>query len=100
MQLIQSAPASARSGTSDSVLYVRCVHLEFGFEDVNEACDSCYEIGKHSGACSSTRSTRAHSFVIGRYRPNNLLDALIEGGKLLAASKLRNGFVPYSVYRS
>ena len=40
---------------------------------------------------------KAHAFVIGRYRPNNLLDALIEGGKLLAASKVRNGFVPYTV---
>ena len=34
---------------------------------------------------------KAHAFVIGRYRPGNLLDALIEGGKLLAASKARMG---------
>ena len=40
---------------------------------------------------------KAHAFVIGRYRPDNLLDALIEGDKLLAASKVRNRFVPYTI---
>lgn len=40
---------------------------------------------------------KAHAFVIGCYRPDNLLDALIEGGKLLAASKVRNRFVPYTL---
>ena len=33
----------------------------------------------------------AHAFAIGRYRPDNLLDALIERGKLLAASKVAMG---------
>jgi hypothetical protein len=43
---------------------------------------------------------KAHAFVIGRYRPDNLLDALIvgyQGGRLLAASKVRNRFVPYTL---
>ena len=43
---------------------------------------------------------KAHAFVIGRYRPDNPLDALIvgyQGGSLLAASKVRNRFVPYTL---
>jgi hypothetical protein len=40
---------------------------------------------------------KAHAFVIGRYRPDNLIDPVIGGGKLLTASKVRNRC---TIYRS
>jgi ATP-dependent DNA ligase len=72
---------------------------EFGFEGIiAKRKDSCYEIGKRSGAWLKYKVNKAQAFVIGGYTPDNPLDALIvgyyEGDKLLFASKVRNGFVP------
>jgi DNA ligase D-like protein (predicted ligase) len=72
---------------------------EFGFEGiVAKRKDSCYEIGKRSGAWLKYKVNKAQAFVIGRYTPDNPLDALIvgyyQGDKLMFASKVRNGFVP------
>jgi DNA ligase D-like protein (predicted ligase) len=72
---------------------------EFGFEGViAKRKDSCYEIGKRSGAWLKYKVNKAQAFVIGGYTPDNPLDALIvgyyEGDKLIFASKVRNGFVP------
>jgi bifunctional non-homologous end joining protein LigD len=72
---------------------------EFGFEGViAKRKDSCYEIGKRSGAWLKYKVNKAQAFVIGGYTPDNPLDALIvgyyEGDKLMFASKVRNGFVP------
>ena len=72
---------------------------EFGFEGiVAKRKDSCYESGKRSGAWFKYKVNKSQAFVIGRYTPDNPLDALIvgyyEGNKLLFASKVRNGFVP------
>ena len=72
---------------------------EFGFEGIiAKRKDSCYEIGKRSGAWLKYKVNKAQAFVIGGYTPDNPLDALIvgyyEGDKLIFASKVRNGFVP------
>ena len=72
---------------------------EFGFEGViAKRKDSCYEIGKRSGAWVKYKVNKAQEFVIGGYTPDNPLDALIvgyyESDKLIFASKVRNGFVP------
>jgi bifunctional non-homologous end joining protein LigD len=72
---------------------------EFGFEGiVAKRKDSCYEIGKRSGAWLKYKVNKAQAFVIGGYTPDNPLDALIvgyyEGNKLIFVSKVRNGFVP------
>ena len=72
---------------------------EFGFEGiVANGKDSCYEIGKRSGAWVKYKVNKAQEFVIGEYTPDNPLDALIvgyyESDKLIFASKVRNGFVP------
>jgi bifunctional non-homologous end joining protein LigD len=72
---------------------------EFGFEGiVAKRKDSCYEIGKRSGACVKCKVNKTQDFVIGGYTPDNPLDALIvgyyEGDKLIFVSKVRNGFVP------
>jgi DNA ligase D-like protein (predicted ligase) len=72
---------------------------EFGFEGIiAKRKDSCYEIGKRSGAWLKYKVNKAQAFVIGGYTPDNPLDALIvgyyEGDKLMFASKVRNGFVP------
>ncbi len=72
---------------------------EFGFEGiVAKRKDSCYEIGKRSGAWVKFKVNKAQEFVIGGYTPDNPLDALIvgyyESDKLIFASKVRNGFVP------
>ena len=72
---------------------------EFGFEGiVAKRKDSCYEIGKRSGAWVKYKVNKAQEFVIGGYTPDNPLDALIvgyyEGDKLIFVSKVRNGFVP------
>ena len=72
---------------------------EFGFEGIiAKRKDSCYEIGKRSGAWLKYKVNKAQAFVIGGYTPDNPLDALIvgyyEGDRLMFASKVRNGFVP------
>ena len=72
---------------------------EFGFEGiVAKRKDSCYEIGKRSGAWLKYKVNKAQEFVIGGYTPDNPLDSLIvgyyEGDKLIFVSKVRNGFVP------
>jgi bifunctional non-homologous end joining protein LigD len=71
---------------------------EFGFERViAKRRHSCYESGKRSGAWLKYKVNKAQAFVIGGYTPDNPLEALIvryyEGGKLIFASKVRNGFV-------
>jgi bifunctional non-homologous end joining protein LigD len=65
---------------------------EFGFAGiVAKRRDSCYEIGKRSGAWLKYKVNKAQAFVIGGYTPDNPLDALIvryyEGDKLMFASK-------------
>jgi DNA ligase D-like protein (predicted ligase) len=75
------------------------VAKEFGFEGiVAKRRDSLYEFGKRSGAWVKYKVNRRQEFVIGGYTPGNPFDALIvgyyEGGKLLYAAKVRNGFVP------
>jgi bifunctional non-homologous end joining protein LigD len=72
---------------------------EFGFEGIiAKRKESCYEIGKRSGAWLKYKVNKAQAFVIGGYTPDNPLDALIVGyyqsDKLMFASKVRNGFVP------
>ena len=72
---------------------------EFGFEGIiAKRKDSCYEIGKRSGAWLKYKVNKAQAFLIGGYTPDNPLDALIvgyyEGDKLMFVSKVRNGFVP------
>ena len=72
---------------------------EFGFEGIiAKRRDSCYEVGKRSGAWLKYKVNKAQAFVIGGYTPDNPLDALIvgcyEGQKLMFVSKVRNGFVP------
>jgi ATP-dependent DNA ligase len=71
----------------------------FGFEGIiAKRKDSFYESGKRTGAWVKYRVNRGQEFVIGGYTPGNPFDALIvgyyEGGKLLYAAKVRNGFVP------
>jgi ATP-dependent DNA ligase len=72
---------------------------EFGFEGiVAKRKDSCYEIGKRSGAWVKFKVNKAQAFVIDGYTSDNPLDALIvgyyESDKLIFANKVRNGFVP------
>jgi ATP-dependent DNA ligase len=72
---------------------------EFGFEGiVAKRKNSCYESGKRSGAWVKYKVNRSQEFVIGGYVPGNPLDSIIvgayEGGLLLFAAKVRNGFVP------
>jgi bifunctional non-homologous end joining protein LigD len=76
------------------------VAKEFGFEGiVAKRADSFYESGKRSGAWLKYRVNKGQEFVIGGYVPNNPIDSIIvgyyDGGKLLYAGKVRNGFVPY-----
>src|SRR5262245_9750660 len=75
------------------------VAKEFGFEGiVAKRKDSFYESGKRTGAWVKYKVNRGQEFVIGGYTPSNPIDALIvgyyEGGRLLYAAKVRNGFVP------
>jgi len=75
------------------------VAKEFGFEGiVAKRKDSVYESGKRTGAWVKYKVNRGQEFVIGGYTPSNPIDALIvgyyEGGRLLYAAKVRNGFVP------
>jgi len=63
--------------------------------------DSKYEPGRRSGAWQKMRVDKTHSFVIGGYTiGGSTFDALIFGyydeGKLLYASRTRNGFTPLS----
>jgi bifunctional non-homologous end joining protein LigD len=72
---------------------------KFGFEGiVAKRADSFYESGKRSGAWVKYRINKGQEFVIGGYVPNNPIDSIIvgyyDGGKLLYAGKVRNGFVP------
>jgi len=74
------------------------VAKEVGFEGiVAKRKDSVYEPGKRSGAWLKYRINRGQEFVIGGYVPDNPFDSIIVGyyqdGKLLYATKVRNGFV-------
>jgi ATP-dependent DNA ligase len=60
---------------------------EFGFEGiVAKRKDSCYEIGKRTGAWLKYKVSKAQEFVIGGYTPDNPLDALIGGYKAISSS--------------
>jgi bifunctional non-homologous end joining protein LigD len=72
---------------------------ELGLEGViAKRKDSCYEVGKRTGAWLKFKINKTQPFVIGGYTPGNPLDAVIvgyyQGGKLICAGKVRNGFVP------
>jgi DNA ligase D-like protein (predicted ligase) len=74
---------------------------EFGLEGViAKRNDSIYEPGRRSGAWVKYKVNKGQEFVIGGYTPGNPFDAVIVGyyqeGKLIFASKVRNGFVPHS----
>jgi len=61
--------------------------------------DSRYEPGLRSGAWMKMRVNRGQEFVIGGYTPGTrTFDALVigyyEGGRLIYASRTRNGFTP------
>ena len=63
--------------------------------------DSKYEPGERSGAWLKMRVNQGQEFVIGGYTPiGKSFDALVfgyyENGKLLYASRTRNGFTPSS----
>lgn len=77
------------------------IHIvrEFGLEGVvAKRKDSVYESGKRTGAWVKYKVNKGQEFVIGGYTTGNPLDALVVGyykdGKLIYASKVRNGFVP------
>jgi bifunctional non-homologous end joining protein LigD len=59
---------------------------------------SRYEPGKRSGAWIKYKINKGQEFVIGGYTQGNPFDAVVVGyyrdGKLVFASKVRNGFVP------
>jgi bifunctional non-homologous end joining protein LigD len=59
---------------------------------------SRYEPGKRSGAWIKYKANKGQEFVIGGYTQGNPFDAVVVGyyrdGKLIFASKVRNGFVP------
>jgi bifunctional non-homologous end joining protein LigD len=71
-----------------------------GFEGlVAKRRDSRYESGERSGVWRKMRVNRGQEFVIGGYTPGTrAFDALVIGyyqdGKLLYASRTRNGFTP------
>src|SRR5262245_23301537 len=96
----RTAPVVALSETLDaSPKDLIRVAKEFGFEGIfAKRKDSNYEPGKRTGAWVKYRVNRGQDFVIGGYTPGNPFDALIvgyyEGGRLLYAAKVRNGFVP------
>jgi DNA ligase D-like protein (predicted ligase) len=74
---------------------------EFGLEGVvAKRGGSVYEPGRRSGAWVKYKVNKGQEFVIGGYTPGNPFDGVIvgyyESDKLLFASKVRNGFVPYS----
>jgi bifunctional non-homologous end joining protein LigD len=75
------------------------VAKELGLEGiVAKNKKSRYEPGKRSGAWIKYKVNRGQEFVIGGYTQGNPFDAVIVGyyedGKLIFASKVRNGFVP------
>ena len=76
------------------------VATEFGFQGiVAKRADSFYESGKRSGAWLKYRINKGREFLIGGYVPDNPLDSIIvgyDGGTLLYAGKVRNGFVPHT----
>src|SRR5689334_1698319 len=56
------------------------VAKQMGFEGiVAKRKDSCYDIGKRTGAWLKLKLNRSQPFVIGGYTPGNPLDALIVG---------------------
>jgi len=71
-----------------------------GFEGlVAKRCDSRYESGLRSGAWMKMRINRGQEFVIGGYTiGTRTFDALVigyyEDGRLMYASRTRNGFTP------
>jgi ATP-dependent DNA ligase len=75
---------------------------EHGLEGlVAKRRDSKYEPGRRSGAWRKMQVDKTHSFVIGGYTiGGSTFDALVfgyyENGKLLYASRTRNGFTPVS----
>jgi len=74
---------------------------EFSLEGViAKQKDSLYEPGRRSGAWVKYKVNKGQEFVIGGYTPGNPFDAVIVGyyqdGKLIFASKVRNGFVLHS----
>lgn len=74
---------------------------EYGLEGViAKRNSSIYEPGRRSGAWVKYKVNKAQEFVIGGYTPGNPFEAVIVGyyqdGKLIFASKVRNGFVPHS----
>jgi bifunctional non-homologous end joining protein LigD len=76
---------------------------EHGLEGlVAKRRDSKYEPGRRTGAWQKMRVDKTHSFVIGGYTiGGSTFDALVFGyyndnGKLLYASRTRNGFTPLS----
>ena len=74
---------------------------KFGFEGIlAKRADSLYESGRRSGPWVKYRINKGQEFVIGGYVPNNPIDSIIvgyyDGGKLVYAAKVRNGFVPHT----
>ena len=72
---------------------------ELGLEGiVAKDKSSLYEPGKRSGVWVKFKINRGQEFVVGGYTLGNPFDALIvgyyDGGRLLYAAKVRNGFVP------
>jgi bifunctional non-homologous end joining protein LigD len=73
---------------------------EFGLEGIiAKRKDSLYEPGKRRGTWVKYKVNKEQEFVIGGYSVGNPFDAVIVGyygdGKLIYASKVRNGFVPH-----
>jgi bifunctional non-homologous end joining protein LigD len=96
---IKVAPIAVSETLNASVDELVRVAREFGFEGiVAKRKDSLYESGKRSGAWVKYKVNWGQEFVVGGYTPGNPFDALIvgyyDGGKLLYAAKVRNGFVP------
>jgi bifunctional non-homologous end joining protein LigD len=72
---------------------------EHGFEGiVAKRKHSLYEPGRRSGAWIKYKLDKSQELVIGGYTRGNPFDAIVvghhDGGKLLFAAKVRNGFVP------
>ncbi len=98
-----TAPAQIRTSgaTACCATGINRVVKEFGLEGIiAKRKDSFYESGKRSGAWVKYKVNKCQEFVIGGYTRGNPFDAVIVGyyqdGKLLFASKVRNGFVPHS----
>jgi DNA ligase D-like protein (predicted ligase) len=96
---IKTAPIGLSENIEAAPTDMVRVAKEFGFEGiVAKRKDSVYESGKRTGAWVKYKVNRGQELVIGGYTPGNPFDALIvgyyDGGKLLYAAKVRNGFVP------